>query len=91
MTYPIVNESPLSLDMNIWAPLGFPTVNVIRPSDYEIVLDTYNLYSLEQQVDAINGADIDGIVLGVANTGDLAAGPGHRGAPTLQTASLQWR
>ena len=76
VTYPIVNESPLSLDMNIWAPLGFPTVNVIRPSDYEIVLDTYNLYSLEEQVDAINGADIDGIVLGVANTGDLAAGRG---------------
>ena len=76
VTYPIVNESPLSLDMNIWAPLGFPTVNVIRPSDYEIVLDTYNLYSLEEQVDAINGADIDGIVLGVANMGDLAAGRG---------------
>lgn len=62
-TYPIVNESPLSLDLNIWAPLGFPTVNVIRPSDYEIVLDTYNIYSGEGQVDAINGADIDGIVL----------------------------
>ena len=74
VTYPIINESPLSLDLNIWAPLGFPTVNVIRPSDYEIVLDTWNLLSFEAQVDAINGANIDGIVLGVANTAEVAAG-----------------
>lgn len=74
VTYPIINESPLTLDLNIWAPLGFPTVNVIRPSDYEIVLDTWNLLSFDAQVDAINGANIDGIVLGVANTAELAAG-----------------
>ena len=77
VTYPIINESPLSLDLNIWAPLGFPTVNVIRPSDYEIVLDTWNLLSFEAQVDAINGANIDGIVLGVANTTEVAAGQGN--------------
>ena len=74
VTYPIINESPLTLDLNIWAPLGFPTVNVIRPSDYEIVLDTWNLLSFDAQVDAINGANIDGIVLGVANTAEVAAG-----------------
>lgn len=74
VTYPIVNESPVTLDMNIWAPLGFPTVNVIRPSDYEIVLDTWNLLSFDGQVDAINGANIDGIVLGVANTAEVAGG-----------------
>ena len=74
VTYPIINESPLTLDLNIWAPLGFPTVNVIRPSDYEIVLDTWNLLSFDAQVDAINGANIDGIVLGVANTAEMAAG-----------------
>lgn len=74
VTYPIINESPLTLDLNIWAPLGFPTVNVIRPSDYEIVLDTWNLLSFDAQVDAINGANIDGIVLGVANTSEVAAG-----------------
>ena len=90
MTYPIVNE-PLSLDMNIWAPLGFPTVNVIRPSDYEIVLDTYNLYSLEEQVDAINGAlsmalswarPTQVIWPRVAETVTCT--------PTLRTASLRW-
>jgi thiol-disulfide isomerase/thioredoxin len=72
VTYPIVNESPVTLNMNIWAPLGFPTVNVIRPSDYEIVLDTWNLLSFDEQVDAINGANIDGIELGVVSTNDLS-------------------
>ena len=72
VTYPIVNESPVTLNMNIWAPLGFPTVNVIRPSDYEIVLDTWNLLSFEEQVDAVNGANIDGIELGVLSTNDLS-------------------
>ena len=74
VTYPIVNESPLSLDLNIWAPISYPTVNVVRPSDREIVLDTSSLFSVEAQVDAINGANIDGIVLGVANTAEVAAG-----------------
>ena len=74
VTYPIVNESPLSLDLNIWAPISVPTVNVVRPSDREIVLDTFSLLSVEAQVDAINGANIDGIVLGVANTAEVAAG-----------------
>ena len=48
ISFPIVNESPLSLDLNVWAPLGFPTVNVIRPSDYEIVLDTWNILSFDE-------------------------------------------
>ena len=74
VNYPIVNESPLSLDLNIWAPISYPTVNVLRPSDREIVLNTFSLLSFEAQVDAINGADIDGIVLGVANTAEVAAG-----------------
>lgn len=73
VTHPIVNESPLTLSMSVWAPFGTPTVNVVRPSDREIVLDTYNLFSVQQQVDAINGADIDGIVLGVVGTEEIAA------------------
>ena len=64
ISYPVVNESVLTLDLNIWAPLGFPTVNVVRPSDYEIVLDTWNVLSFDEQVEAINSANIDGIVLG---------------------------
>ena len=64
VTHPIVNESPLSLDMGIWRPFGYPTVNVVRPSDYEIVLDTRNAQTFEAQMDAINAAGIDGIVLG---------------------------
>lgn len=54
--YPIVNESPVSLDLNIWAPLGFPTVNIIQPDNYEIVADTYNLYELDEQVSSIESS-----------------------------------
>ena len=71
ITYPVINENPVTLNMDIWAPQGFPTVNVIRPSDYEIVLDTWNLLSFEGQVDAINGANIDGIELGVVSTDEI--------------------
>lgn len=40
--YPVVNESPLSLDLNVYAPLGFPTVNVISPNDKKIKADLYD-------------------------------------------------
>lgn len=43
--YPIINESPLSLNLNVWAPTGFPTINVIRPSDKEIVEDLWNQWA----------------------------------------------
>jgi len=72
VTYPIVNENPITLDMAIWSLFGSPTVNVVRPSDREIVLDTWNLLSFNEQVGAINGADIDGIELGVVSTNDLS-------------------
>ena len=71
ITYPVINENPVTLNIGIWAPQGYPTVNVIRPSDYEIVLDTWNLLSFEGQVDAINGANIDGIELGVVSTDEI--------------------
>ena len=64
VTHPIVNESPISLDMGIWRPFGYPRINVVRPSDREIVLDTRNEQSFQAQTDAINAANIDGIVLG---------------------------
>ena len=64
VTHPIVNESPLSLNLSIWRPYGYPRINVVRPSDREIVLDTRNEASFQAQTDAINAAGIDGIVLG---------------------------
>ncbi|MEX1189196.1 MAG: T9SS type A sorting domain-containing protein [Bacteroidia bacterium] len=54
--YPIINESPLTLNLGIWAPDGFPTVSIVRPSDKQIVADTWNLTSLQGQVNAINNA-----------------------------------
>lgn len=72
VSYPIINESPLSLNMNIWAPLGFPTCNIIRPSDYEIVADTWNVLSFEGQVNAINNANT-GITLGAVNVAETVS------------------
>lgn len=46
-SYPLVNEAPLQLNLNIWAPEGFPTVNIIRPSDREIIADAWNLDATE--------------------------------------------
>ena len=60
-TYPIVNESPLQLDMGIWRPWGYPTINVVRPSDRAIVLNVGLISSFQGQVEAINEASL-GIV-----------------------------
>lgn len=76
-SYQFVNESPLSLNLNIWAPLGFPTVNVIRPSDYEIVADPWNVYTLQGQIDVIESST--GITLGAVGVDEII---------TEQTATL---
>lgn len=41
-TYPIVNENPVTLSLDIWAPLGFPTINVVRPADKKIIGDLWD-------------------------------------------------
>jgi len=69
--YPMINESPLTLDLNIWAPLGFPTVNVIRPSDRQIVADTWDILTVEGQIDAIEAST--GIALGVEDVVEAAS------------------
>ncbi|MDH4471203.1 MAG: T9SS type A sorting domain-containing protein [Fluviicola sp.] len=40
--YPIINESPVQISLNIYAPLGFPTINVICPSDKIIKWDLWD-------------------------------------------------
>lgn len=50
--YPVANESPLSLDLNKYAPEGFPTVYVIKP-DKSIVADMWN-YSYDQMEDVMD-------------------------------------
>jgi thiol-disulfide isomerase/thioredoxin len=42
VTYPLINESPVQLDLGIYAPLGFPTINVICPSDKTIKADLFD-------------------------------------------------
>lgn len=51
--YPIINESPLTLNLNLYAPLGFPTISMIRPSDREITHDMwdFNLAEMEATVE----------------------------------------
>lgn len=51
--YPVVNESPVTLNGSIWWPLGYPTVSLIRPSDKEIVNDIYD-QTYNQMVASIN-------------------------------------
>jgi hypothetical protein len=70
-TFPIVNESPLTLNLNIWAPDGFPTVNIVNPSDKVIVADTWNIFSLNGQVDAITTAT--GISLSPVSISNITA------------------
>lgn len=89
-TYPVINESPLSLDLGIWAPLGFPTVNIVRPGDYEIVADTWNITSFEGQVDAINNSGA-GIVLDPVSVNEVetAAVVGVFPNPTAGDLTIQ--
>jgi len=52
--YPIVDEAPtLSLDLSIWSPQGFPTVNVISPNDKEIKADLWENWSNGTGLDAM--------------------------------------
>jgi thiol-disulfide isomerase/thioredoxin len=58
-SYPYINETPLTLDGNIFWPLGFPTINVIAP-DKVIKADLWdsfgsdNAASLTAMVDVID-------------------------------------
>jgi len=70
-TYPVINETPISLDLGFWAASGFPTVHVIRPSDYEVVADTWDIFTLDGQVAAIEEGT--GIDLGVVGVSELKA------------------
>jgi hypothetical protein len=72
VTYPIVNESPLQLSGGEYWPLGFPTVNVIRPSDGVIVADPWNQTTFESFVAAVNAVDT-GVTLGAVNVSEADA------------------
>jgi len=38
-TYPFVNETNIQIPLDTFATQGFPSVKIIRPSDYEIITD----------------------------------------------------
>lgn len=43
--YPIINETPLQLSLSVFAPLGYPTINVICPSDKKIKEDLWDVHA----------------------------------------------
>jgi len=53
-SYPFINESPLSLSMSVYAPEGFPTVNIINPADKKIVADVWNYTSTASIKDLVD-------------------------------------
>jgi len=63
--YPIINDSPLNLSTNIYAPLGFPTINVICPSDKKIKADLWDSQGSSQAVSLQN---MRTLVLGYINS-----------------------
>ncbi|MEM1321797.1 MAG: T9SS type A sorting domain-containing protein [Bacteroidota bacterium] len=53
ISYPVVNEEVLQVPLEVFAPLGFPSIRIIRPDDYEITADlTYaeNLAAFEAEL-----------------------------------------
>jgi len=55
--FPIIDEEVLQLDGQLYWPEGFPTLNLIRPSDREIIADMWN-YDFDQ-MDVATGDLID--------------------------------
>jgi thiol-disulfide isomerase/thioredoxin len=41
-TFPFINEAPLQLSGSVYWPLGYPTINVISPSDKKIKADLWD-------------------------------------------------
>lgn len=46
--YPIINETPLQLSLNVYAPLGYPTINVISCADKKIKWDLWDSQAASQ-------------------------------------------
>ena len=91
-TYPIVNESPLQLDLGVYAPEGFPTVSIIRPGDYEITHDVWDADNISTVEAAINetitlGEETSGVSEEVANAAAISVFPSP--ASTLLTVDLR--
>lgn len=76
VTYPIINEAPIQLNLDVFAPEGYPTINVICPSDKKIKADLFNNFDSDHTASinamksviettisdcAINGANINEI------------------------------
>lgn len=75
-TYPLINEAPLQLSGSIFWPLGFPTINVISPTDKKIkgdLWDNWNQADNAGSLLAMYGV-IDNFTLGVNELTTVEAG-----------------
>ena len=90
-TYPIVNENPVQLQQAVYYPLGFPTVSVIRPGDYEITHDVYQATNISTVENAINESitlgEVSSISEEVANASAISVFPTP--ASSLLTVDLR--
>jgi hypothetical protein len=53
-TYPVVNESPLTLPYDVYWPTGLPTMNVIHPFDKKIKHDLWSSWNTSDPVASLN-------------------------------------
>ncbi len=75
VTYPIINEAPLTVNLDNYAPNGFPTVNVICPSDKKIKADLFDNFSGTHATDiAAMKTVIDNAITTCAISGGGSAG-----------------
>ncbi len=85
VSYPIVNENPVTLPLNVYAPQGYPTINIIRPTDREIVADMWD-YSLEEM-----NAKVDEVLaeITVSSNQDLLGAEEFKAFPNPVVGELQ--
>jgi len=53
-TYSFVNENNIQLPLDTFAPQGFPSIRIIRPSDYEMVIDVSCAESTDEVKDILS-------------------------------------
>lgn len=93
--YPIINDSPLNLSTSIYAPLGFPTINVICPSDKKIKADLWDSQAATQAASLqnmrtlvlgyINSCTALGVEEGIELVSDITIAPNPTSASTTIT------
>lgn len=71
--YPVINESPVTLNGNKYWPLGYPTINVINPATGVIEADLFDVWTSDTQASLAAMVDIiDDYFQGSASLDELS-------------------